>query len=408
MQKKILLTHPGTQYSAKLAEQLFRMNILFKFVTDFKISTNNALIKFINKFFITVNKTFISNRLISIPGRFLNIYPSVDILHRIISLKIKSPNDLFYFSNKYFQNRIAKRILKKSDIVIGFDTASWILSQRARELNKKFILDVSIAHSKEKELVINYLNKKFPEWAVSNESKKKKYIAYEELEHQTADMLVVASTFTKKTLLKNNVSDEKIFLNPYGVDITTFRFNDKRDFTKKLKFVFIGSVSARKGVPALLQAWEKIDTKNAELLIIGPIGDKERKLIPTKNNIKVMGKIPNESLPEIIDACHIFVFPSYFEGFGLVILEAMAAGLVVITTDATAGPDIIENGKEGFIYHAFDEDKLFEYMQYCMYNRGELKNISYAARKKAEMYTWDAYGERYYNLITTISQSIAK
>lgn len=402
MHKKVLLTHPGTQYSTKLAEQLFRMNIISEFVTNFKISSDNTLLKFINKYFITTNRIFISNRIISIPGRLLTIYPSIDILLRIMSVRYKSPNDLFFFTNRYFQNRITKRTLKKIDLVIGFDTASWLLAQRVINLNKKFILDVSIAHSKEKELAISYLNNRFPEWAVSNESKKRKYIEYEEIEHQIADMLVVASTFTKNSLSKHCIPAEKIFINPYGVDITTFRFNYKRDFTKKLKFVFIGSVTARKGVPALLKAWENIDTKNAELLIIGPIGDKERKLIPTKENIKVLGKIPNESLPEIIDDCHVFVFPSYFEGFGLVILEAMASGLIPITTDATAGPDIIENGKEGFIYHAYDEEKLVGHLKYCMANRDELKNISYAARTKAEMYTWDAYGERYYNLINKL------
>jgi len=399
---KVLLSHPGTQHSMKLAEQLLRKDILFKYVTGFKLYEGCITLKLIIFFLPRINKKYFSNRVINIRPSLLKTYPSYDVLIKILGIIIKSSNDLYFFANRYFQHRVSFKLINKIDVVIGFDTASWILSKGTKTNNKKFILDLSIAHSVEMQKTFNYLNKKYPEWIASIPLKKQKYLDFENAELNNADAIVVASSFTKNTLLKNGIPNEKIFLNPYGVDINKFRFNDTRDFSKKLKFVFIGSVTARKGVPTLLKAWQKINPKNAELLIIGPIGDKERKLIPNVENIKVLGKIPNDSLPEIIDDCHIFVFPSYFEGFGLVILEAMASGLVVITTDATAGPDIIENRKEGFFYSAYDENKLVAYIQLCMDNRDLLKSISLAARKKAESFTWDAYGDRYYNIINNL------
>jgi starch synthase len=400
--KKVLLTHPGTQHSMKLAEQLLRKDILLKYVTGFKLYDASITSKLINMFLPIISKKYFVNRIINISPSLLRTYPSYDVLVKILSIIIKSLNDLYFFSNGYFQYRVSYDLINKSDFVIGFDTSSWILSKRTKKENKKFILDISIAHSVEMQKTINYLNKKYPEWAASIPFKKQKYLDFENAELNNADVIVSASSFAKKTLIKHGIPDKKIFLNPYGVDINRFQFNNKRDFTAKLKFVFIGSVTARKGVPLLVYAWQKLNPKNAELLIIGPIGDKERKLIPIMESIKVLGKIPNDSLAEIIIDCHIFIFPSYFEGFGLVILEAMASGLVVITTDATAGPDIIENGKEGFVYNTYDEDKLIEFMQLCMDDRELLKNISNAARKKAESFTWDAYGDRYYNIINNL------
>jgi glycosyltransferase involved in cell wall biosynthesis len=100
--------------------------------------------------------------------------------------------------------------------------------------------------------------------------------------------------------------------------------------------------------------------------------------------------------------CDVLVFPSLFEGFGLVILEAMAAGLPVIASRNTGGPDVIEEGKEGFIVPAGDAEALRQKMDWCERNSEKVAEMGRAAHQKAMGFTWEKYGEKYSQLLLEI------
>jgi len=95
----------------------------------------------------------------------------------------------------------------------------------------------------------------------------------------------------------------------------------------------------------------------------------------------------------------VFVFPSYFEGFGLVLLEAMAAGIPVLTTTATAGPDIITQDHDGWVTEPGDLNMLVNAMQFCLQNRDQIATMRETARATAERFSWDAYGDRWHAIL---------
>jgi glycosyltransferase involved in cell wall biosynthesis len=139
------------------------------------------------------------------------------------------------------------------------------------------------------------------------------------------------------------------------------------------------------------------DRKNegAELRLVGG-GDQPE---PLPAGVVCLGQTPRDALLREMSAADVFVFPSLFEGFALVILEAMAAGLPVITTPNTAGPDLIENGKEGLIVPAGDAKALRAAMDSLRYDPERARVMGRAAHEKAKEFTWEKYGERWEALV---------
>jgi glycosyltransferase involved in cell wall biosynthesis len=116
-----------------------------------------------------------------------------------------------------------------------------------------------------------------------------------------------------------------------------------------------------------------------------------------------LGKVSNTELAGIMAESDVFVFPSYFEGFALVLLEAMASGVPVITTTATAGPDITTPGEDGWIIEPGNLDALIEAMRFCLENRDRVTEMGANARRTAERFSWDAYGDRWVEILQAVT-----
>ncbi len=394
---KVLLAHPGTQYSHQLARQLEKNGVLYEFWTTFAIAENSFTYQLFS-FLPRKVKSMISNRVINgIPVKKIKILPLLEF----IRLRNTSAEQALYIRNKKFQQQIPDASIKASDVIIGFDTSSWILIERAKKFNKRFILDQSIAHPVSKQRVYRQIDSLYPGWHQQLQPKANHFLQLEQKEHEQADFIVVASTFTKGTLVENGVEEHKIMVNPYGVDTTLFHPN-KTSKNEIVQVLYLGTLGARKGLPALLDLWSQINLKNARLILAGPCDAETLNLIPKHPNIDYVGKIPHKNLAEFLQKVDILVFPSFFEGFGLVILEAMASGIPVITTSATAGADIITNGIDGYVYEPFDIISLQKHLSILVMSTDKLEELGSNAFKTAVKFTWDAYGNRWAIILSSI------
>ena len=182
------------------------------------------------------------------------------------------------------------------------------------------------------------------------------------------------------------------FWAPGGEDDTAtgprdYRTTGRRD---KLRFIYAGGCSIRKGIPVLLEAWEKAQLREAELLLVGSWQLAESKLNQLPRGVKFLGPVGPEKLRDLYRASDVFVFPSFFEGFGLVILEAMGCGLPVIASDRSAGPDVLD-GSCGRVVAAGDLEQLVETLRWFDVNRDRLPAMKAAARNRGESLTWSSY-----------------
>lgn len=401
--QKVLVLHPGTQYSFNLVKELYERQLLQKFITGIAV-TSPSWYYFLYKIVPQRFKKELSNRLINqVPSKFINCLPIIEI-RALISflLQKKSEEETFFLRNKKFQLCIKDVHLTAADVVIGFDTSSWIIAERCRKLNKPFILDVSIAHPLAKEKLFTVLREKYPLWKDQFMAKSPLLIEKELEEAEYATAVVVPSEFVRQTYIDNGIPAEKLFINPFGTNIKDFTSSHREVKKKeKIKFLFFGAYSARKGALFILKVWERFQFENAELIMAGYGNLPEGTTIP--ENVLLLGPVAKKDRQSLFSIAHVFVFPSFFEGFAQVQIEAAASGLPIIGTYNSGASEIVENGINGFVIETGNEDELSNAIQFFLTYPEQIKEMSKASQKKAESFTWDAYGDRWEQIIKTVA-----
>lgn len=169
-----------------------------------------------------------------------------------------------------------------------------------------------------------------------------------------ADRIIAVSGATKKQIMDIfKVPPEKITVTYEGVSEKFRVIQDTGEIEKVLAkygikkpyILFVGTMDPRKNLSRLIEAFTlvKKDIKNLRLLIVGGKGElfsaQMEKMIKTPDIIST-GYVPDEDMVYIYNACDVFAFPSLYEGFGLPILEAMACGAPVVTSNVYSMPEV--------------------------------------------------------------------
>src|SRR4029077_16221490 len=159
--------------------------------------------------------------------------------------------------------------------------------------------------------------------------------------------VVVASTFTKSTLAQAP-HQRPVTVIPDGAPPAAT--NEIAKGGPKLHTLFTGSLGQRKGLSYVLHAVELIGERNCELTLLG--GKAAEGCRPLDQAVRDHRWLPSLSHKRVLLEMRqhdVLIFPSLFEGFGLAITEAMSQRIPVITAAHPAGPDIIDDGVDGFI-----------------------------------------------------------
>ena len=167
--------------------------------------------------------------------------------------------------------------------------------------------------------------------------------------------VVTVSKYSKSTISNYyKIAPEKIKVVYNGVDSNKyFPINSHHDnsildkYSIKNNFIlFVGTLQPRKNINGIIEAFsearQNID-KEISLIMIGKNGwgvEKELKKINSNANILHLNKISDDELPIFYRNAECFIYPSYYEGFGIPIIEAMASGIPVITSNNSSLPEI--------------------------------------------------------------------
>jgi starch synthase len=386
---KVLLLHPGVQHAPRLAEALEREGLLARFWTGWAKAGFGG-----------------GKRNVEIPEEKLRTRRWVEWVALALSRSGIDPETVWHWRNRIFQDLIPESEIEAADVVVGFDTGSWILAQRAKRLGKKFILDQSIGHPAARIPEMAKMGRAEETWEEPYQPRPGRLANWEKVEHELADRIVVGSQFTRNTLIGQGVPAEKIRILPYGVGKEFVEAGERRDGggkCGKIRFLYLGQLTQRKGLRFLLEAWKGILAGEAEMILMGggqTWGWKKQ----AGAEVTFIGQASRDRVLEEMGRSDVLILPSLFEGFGLVILEAMAAALPVITTQNTGGPDVIGKGREGFVVPAGNAEALREKMEWFINHPERAAEMGKAAHRKAKEFTWERYGKAYAEIVREVAR----
>jgi glycosyltransferase involved in cell wall biosynthesis len=270
------------------------------------------------------------------------------------------------------------------------DCSLWQFAQ-AKRLGKACIYDMPIGYYSAWENVEVELVRKYGDWVPASGLPSSHYVrpGQKRQEMELADLVLVPSDFVASTVAQFHPR-KSMALAPYGVDAVSWFRPTERAAQDTITFLFAGQCSLRKGVPLLLEAWRSAGLKNARLQLVGSwqLAEAMQRSLPPQ--AEWVMPVSRDRLRDYYNHADVFVLPSYFEGRALVVGEAMASGLPVISTPASGAGDLIDDSC-GRLIPTGSVDALVSSFRWFDNNRDQLPKMSRAARAQAERCTWENY-----------------
>ncbi len=212
--------------------------------------------------------------------------------------------------------------------------------------------------------------------------------------------------------IKHNLKKKEVHIIPTGINVERFVHGNGRRIRKKLgkdgKIVLhVGRIVKEKNLDILVKVVPLLRKTYPDITFLivgeGPARQELEALVKKKgveNYFLFTGFISDEELPDYYASADIFVFPSTYETQGIVALEAMAAGVPVVASRYRALPDLIEDGKNGFLFSPSSAEELTEKM--CMAFENE--KIREEGRKTAEEYSVEKCTEKLLSLYRRVHE----
>lgn len=219
-----------------------------------------------------------------------------------------------------------------------------------------------------------------------------------------SDMIITGSNFTKDEILKRLDFDEsKIKVIYHGINHNIFKVIKNPNSKNKLpsKFILsVGSIEPRKNLLGLLKAYNNMDKSIKEeykLVLVGFKGWGNTEIMDiidnNQDNIHYIGFISDEELAKVYNLASLFVFPSFYEGFGLPPLESFACGTPVISSNLSSMPEICQDA--AIYINPYNDKNIKEKIEMVLKDKKLQKDMINKGLNRAKSFTWEKSAEKH-------------
>ncbi|HTS61847.1 MAG TPA: glycosyltransferase family 1 protein [Candidatus Acidoferrales bacterium] len=159
--------------------------------------------------------------------------------------------------------------------------------------------------------------------------------------------------------------------------------------------LFVGTIEPRKNVDLLLDAYESLPgslRERYQLVVAGSAGWSSHRTLHRLRHFRYLGYVPESLLPGLVAGAALFVYPSLYEGFGFPVVQAMAAGVPVITSNVSSLPEVA--GDAALLVDPNSQSELHHALSRLMTSAGLCSALGAAGRKRAERFHWEESARR--------------
>ena len=331
-------------------------------------------------------------------------YPNVKLK------RLRIPNKLLNFSFWYQDWPKINRLVGGADIVFSPNIIFGAVS--------KYVKHVTTIHDLSFERYPEYFSQKRRWWHIFINAKK---IC------RRADRIIAVSESTKNDIVSlYGLDPQKIAVISSAVS-DKFRIINRNDaklvkvkekYNLPYKFIlFLGTIEPRKNIIAIVRAFEafqrhaqenkKADLQNYKLVIAGSPGWKNEDIFQEINNsefknyIQVINFVEDEDKPYLYNLASLFVYPSFFEGFGFPPLEAMRCGVPVIASNNSSIPEIV--GNAGILIDPDKPEEIFRAMREVLSSRELQLELIKKGFEKSDQFDWKRTAEKTLEIFKSLS-----
>ncbi len=224
----------------------------------------------------------------------------------------------------------------------------------------------------------------------------------------SVDAILTNSEYTKKDITEHlGINPEKIHVTYLGAD-SAFRPMPKQEMKHLLEpfklnkpyILFVGTLEPRKNIKNLIRAFNRLKLKRKiphQLVLAGQDGwlcdeiYQEINNSPARADILRLGYVSDEDVPKLMNGADCFVYPSYYEGFGLPVLEAMQCGTPVITSNRSSLPEV--GGEACFYIEPESIESISEALYKVLSQDSLRKTMRVSGIEQAKLFSWEKCAE---------------
>jgi len=287
-----------------------------------------------------------------------------------------------------FQDFLTAIIMRRADIVIAMSGEFVYALKRAKKRGEIIILERGSKHIIEQKKILENIPSLKGNQTVPSFNFRRELEGY-----SIADYISIPSQHVKWSFLFYHYPVNKLFINPYGVDLTMFR--PMPGIEKKYDFIMVGGWSYRKGCDLLIDA---IQQTNYTILHVGPLVDLD---FPKNKQFFHFDAVNQTQLVNYYNQAKIFVLPSREEGLAMVQAQAIACNLPLIGSKDSGAEDLkslIGNTKYIMILEEYTLESLISILCHSMDLYKKTNGMIYPI-DLLEKLSWESYGKRYANFI---------
>lgn len=219
--------------------------------------------------------------------------------------------------------------------------------------------------------------------------------------------VVVANSPGLRDLAQRSLQHGTVEMAPNGVDLDTYAPPAQPRADGVFRILFVGRLVAQKGARFILEALPHLLAEHGpdvEMVIVGSGSEEEalRKLahdLDIQDHVRFAGWVGRDEMPACYQQADVFVLPSFEEGMPNVVLEAMASGLPIVTTDIYGNRELVKDGVNGYLLPVGDSEAIRVALSRLMADTALRSRMGRAARQMSLAFGWDNTARAYLDLI---------